>query len=290
MRSAEGRDYCGKGVYREIVEPERLTFTDFFVDEQGNRVSPAHYGMSPDWPEEALVTVTFAEHKGKTKLTLQHTLGHVPPTERDMCEQGWSESLDKLAGELAKGVSPKKGEREMATSKQEDKTDMQATMEVYTKLGTPGPFHKVLTRMAGSWNTRIKSWSEPDKPPMESTGTSEQKMILGGRFLQQEFSGEMMGSPFTGIGVTGYDNHTKKYVSTWIDSMSTAILFFEGTAGADGSTITQEGRYDDPIRGPMKWRSVTRVVDDNTHLFEMYATDKRGKEEKMMEITYTRKR
>jgi hypothetical protein len=174
--------------------------------------------------------------------------------------------------------------------KQECKMDMQAVMDVYTKLGTPGAHHKTLASMAGSWNTKIKSWMEPDKPPMESTGACEQKMILGGRFLQQEFTGEMMGSGFTGIGVTGYDNHTRKYVSTWIDSMGTAILFFEGTAGADGKTITQESRYDDPVKGPMKWRSVTRIVDDNTFLFEMDGIDKNGKEEKMMEITYTRRR
>ncbi len=102
MRSPEGRDYCGKGVYREIVEPERIVFADFFVDEEGNPVPASYYGMSPDWPQEALVTVTFAEHEGKTKLTLQHALGPVPASERDMCQQGWSESLDKLAGDLAK--------------------------------------------------------------------------------------------------------------------------------------------------------------------------------------------
>jgi hypothetical protein len=79
-------------------------------------------------------------------------------------------------------------------------------------------------------------------------------------------------------------------MSTWIDSMGTVTLFFEGTGSPDGKTITQECRYDDPIKGPMKWRSVTRIVDDNTHLFEMYGTDKSGKEAKMMEITYTRKR
>jgi hypothetical protein len=124
---------------------------------------------------------------------------------------------------------------------------------------------------------------------MESEGTCEQKMLLGGRFLQQEFTGDMMGSPFTGIGVTGYDNHTKKYVSTWMDSMSTAILVFEGTASADGKTIIQESHYDTPTKGPLKWRSVTKIVDDNTWSFEMYETDKGGKEEKMMEITYTRK-
>ena len=173
--------------------------------------------------------------------------------------------------------------------KQENKMNMQAMTKVYTKLGTPGAPHKMLAGMAGSWNTTIKSWMEPNKPPMESKGTCEQKMILGGRFLQQEFTGDMMGSTFTGIGVTGYDNHTKKYVSTWMDSMGTAILFFEGTASADGKTITQESHYDDPIKGPMKWRSVTKIVNDNTHVFEMYGTAKKGKEEKMMEITYTRK-
>jgi hypothetical protein len=177
-----------------------------------------------------------------------------------------------------------------STEKQEGKPNMQAMMDVYKKLGTPGDPHKMLASMAGSWTTTIKSWCEPNKPPVESTGASEQKMVLGGRFLQQDFTGEMMGSPFTGIGVAGYDNHTKKYVSTWMDSMGTAILFFEGTASPDGKTITQETRYDDPVKGPMKWRSVTRIVDDNTHIFEMYGSDESGKEEKMMEITYTRKR
>ena len=174
--------------------------------------------------------------------------------------------------------------------KHESKMDMQAMMEVYTKLGTPGAPHQTLASMAGSWAAKVKSWCEPGKPPMESAGYSEQKIVLGGRFLQHEFSGEMMGNSFSGIGFAGYDNHTKKYVSTWMDSMGTAILFFEGTASADGKTITQEARYDDPIRGPMKWRSVSRIVDDNNHMFEMYSTDKSGKEEKMMEITYTRKR
>ena len=177
-----------------------------------------------------------------------------------------------------------------STGNQEGKTDMQAMMEVYKKLATPGAPHKVLAGMAGSWITKVKACMEPGKAPVESTGTCEQNMILGGRFLQQEFTGEMMGSPFTGIGITGYDNHTRKFVSTWMDSMGTAILFFEGTASTDGKTITQECRYDDPIKGPMRWRSVTRIVDDHTHVFEMYGTDKSGKEEKMMEITYNRKR
>ena len=70
-------------------------------------------------------------------------------------------------------------EGDMATSTGNQK----GKMDVYKKLGTPGAPHKLLANMAGSWNTKIKSWMEPNNPPMESTGTCEQKMILGGRFL-----------------------------------------------------------------------------------------------------------
>jgi len=177
-----------------------------------------------------------------------------------------------------------------AEIKQKGKMDMQASMEIYSKLATPGAPHNLLAGMAGSWHTRTRCWMEPGMPAMESTGTCEQKTLLGGRYLQQDFAGNMMGMPFNGIGLTGYDNHKQRYVSTWMDSMSTGIFFFEGTAGADGRTITQQCLYDDPVRGPVKWRSVTKIVNDDTHLFEMYITDKSDKEEKMMEITYTRKK
>lgn len=174
-------------------------------------------------------------------------------------------------------------------AKRESKIDIDAMMAVYKKVGTPGDAHKLLARLEGSWTTRTRSWVGPDKPPVEASGTCESKMLLGGRFLQQIYTGDMMGEQFTGINILGYDNHAKKYVSTWIDSMSTGIFYFEGTAGLDGRTITQECSYDDPARGPMKWRSVTRIKDDNTLEFEMYLTPRGGKEEKAMEMTVRRK-
>jgi len=102
MRSPDGKDYWSKGVYREVVVPERIVCTDFFSDEAGNMVAPTQYGMSPEWPKEALLTVTFVEHDGKTKLTLRHAVGSAPATEREMCHAGWNESLDRLAAYLAK--------------------------------------------------------------------------------------------------------------------------------------------------------------------------------------------
>ncbi len=100
MRSPEGQDYWSTGVYREIVEPERIVCTDSFADSEGNLVPASHYGMGGDWPLELLVTVTFEEHEGTTKLTLRHS--GIPAGEnRDLCEAGWSEMFDKLDEFLA---------------------------------------------------------------------------------------------------------------------------------------------------------------------------------------------
>src|ERR1700694_3641082 len=92
MRSPEGRDIWGIAVYREIVEAERIVYTDAFADAEGNPVPPAHYGMSSGHPPEALVTVTFAERGGKTTLTLLHSIPE-SVEEREGTQQGWTEML-----------------------------------------------------------------------------------------------------------------------------------------------------------------------------------------------------
>jgi uncharacterized protein YndB with AHSA1/START domain len=99
MRSPEGKDYWGTGVFREIVPMERIVFTDSFADEQGNVVPGTHYGMSPDFPLEMLVIVTFEDQENKTKMTLEH-LGILSEPDSQGTKQGWSESFDKLAESL----------------------------------------------------------------------------------------------------------------------------------------------------------------------------------------------
>lgn len=101
MRSPDGKDYWGTGVYREIVKPERIVYTDSFADEKGNVVPATHYGMSADFPLKMLVTVTFEEREGKTKLTLHH-VGIPSGADQDGARQGWNESFDKLAEHLAR--------------------------------------------------------------------------------------------------------------------------------------------------------------------------------------------
>ena len=71
MRSPEGKNYWSTGVYREIVTWEKLVLTDSFSDEKGNVVPATHYGMAADLPLEMLITVTFEELGGRTKMTLR---------------------------------------------------------------------------------------------------------------------------------------------------------------------------------------------------------------------------
>ena len=94
MRGPDGVIYPMKGVFHEIVEPERLVFTSSaFDDEQGSPLI------------ESLTTVTFAEHEGKTKLTVHAVVTRAEAgAERALAgmEEGWNQSLDKLTELLAR--------------------------------------------------------------------------------------------------------------------------------------------------------------------------------------------
>jgi hypothetical protein len=166
--------------------------------------------------------------------------------------------------------------------------DMQEMMATYQKLATPGEQHKLLTGLAGSWTTKTKEWMDPQKPPVESTGTSNGKVLLDGRFLQQESSGNMHGEPYTGIWTIGYDNLLKRYVSTWIATMGTGIFQMDGTASEDGKTITFTGQHAEVGGGQMTHRAIWKIVDSNTQEFVMYGTHHGGQEMKMLETVYTR--
>jgi uncharacterized protein YndB with AHSA1/START domain len=100
MRSPDGRDFCNIAFYREIVAPERISASMSFADLQGNVVPATTYGMSSDFPQEMLLTVTFEEAGGKTKMTLTH-VGIPPGDEMENAREGWNQSFDKLAAALA---------------------------------------------------------------------------------------------------------------------------------------------------------------------------------------------
>src|SRR5882762_6018432 len=124
--------------------------------------------------------------------------------------------------------------------------EQKAEMDAYMKAGTPGAPHQALASTAGSYDLKIKSWHEAGAPPMEDTGTATRSMTLDGRVLVEDLSSSMMGTPFTGHGMMGYDNVTGKYWSTWNDTMLTGLMVSEGACDAQGKTCTFTGHWNDP--------------------------------------------
>jgi hypothetical protein len=180
-------------------------------------------------------------------------------------------------------VGQQQGEKKMTP-------EQQAMMDAWMKAATPGDAHKMLEPLTGSWTVTSTSWQTPGGPPEKGSGTSESSWILGGRFVREDFTGKFGGMDFQGLGYTGYDNFKKKYVGTWMDSMGTMIMVMTGSADPSGKVFALTSTIDDVMTGkPMKVRMVTRVVDENKHVMEMFGPDKSGKEFKMMEIVYTRK-
>ena len=106
MRGPDGKDIWSTGVYREVVPPERLVMTDSFADEKGEVVSATYYGLGSEFPRELQITLTLDKEEDKTKLTLKHA-GINNLSEKDVSdiEQGWNESLDKLAAHLEASAS-----------------------------------------------------------------------------------------------------------------------------------------------------------------------------------------
>src|SRR5436190_10876516 len=101
--------------------------------------------------------------------------------------------------------------KEQAASEKSEVATVAEMMKKIEAAGTPGAAHKALEPLVGEWTVEVKSWTEPDSPPTVTKGSAKAEWVMTGRFVREEFKGEMMGKPFTGMSLTGYDNLKKKY-------------------------------------------------------------------------------
>lgn len=163
-----------------------------------------------------------------------------------------------------------------------------AMMQAFMKLAEPGEHHEHLKVLAGTWKTTTKWWMGPGEPDI-SQGVAKNTWILGGRFLQTDFKSSSEEHPFAGLGLLGYDNAKKQHVSMWCDTMGTMISVSHGTCDDSGKVFTYISSYDDPMTGQAKkMKMVTKVINNNKHVFTIHNIDKDGKEHQELEVTYVR--
>ncbi len=165
--------------------------------------------------------------------------------------------------------------------------DQQEMMKKWQEYMTPGQVHQDFAKMAGDWKAAVTMF-DPSGQQMQSEATANFEMILGGRYMKSTFKGNMMGMPFEGMGLDGYDNATKEYLSTWVDNMSTGIMFMKGVWDDATKSVIYTGTSTDPMTGkPQPIKSINKVVDDK-HVINTMFNVVNGQDVKMMEITYSR--
>jgi hypothetical protein len=150
--------------------------------------------------------------------------------------------------------------------------------------------HKLLHKDVGTWDATMKIWMQEDGEPLESKGSETNELLPGGMWLISRYNGDFAGMPFTGVGTVGYDPVEKKYIGTWVDTISPHLTILKGDYDPETKTMTTTAEGRDFESGEvMQSRHVSRYLDDNTRTFEMHAKDRGGKERKIMEIAYKRR-
>jgi hypothetical protein len=167
----------------------------------------------------------------------------------------------------------------------------EAEMKAWMDYMTPGETHKMIAKSDGEWTADMTMWQAPGAPATKATVACNNKMILGGRYQESKYTGELMGTAFEGISILAYDNAKKNFTSTWIDNMGTGITVMEGAWDNASKSLITKGKRIDPATGKeLTIRQVFKLIDDNNQLLEMYTTPAGGKEFKDMEIKLTRKK
>ena len=170
----------------------------------------------------------------------------------------------------------------------QESEDQSPEMQAWMEYMTPGPMHEMMAKAVGDWNVKTKFWMDPAGEPMETEGKATMEMILGGRYLKATHTGTMMGMPFEGINLQGYDNATGEFTAIWIDNMGTGFSISNGKYDEATNSINFEGSMLDPMtKEDMKFRQVVKTINDNHFMFEMYSNYS-GKEFKSMVVDYTR--
>ena len=152
--------------------------------------------------------------------------------------------------------------------------------------------HDILKKDVGTWTAECKMWAAgPDADPIVSPGKEVNRMLPGGKWMVSDFEGEFGGETFNGHGVFGYDPDKKKYVGTWIDSMSPYMMKMEGTYNDETKTMTMFYTAKDESGQEAKGKTVSVTKDEKTRVFTMYMQTAESKDDfvKMMEITYHKK-
>lgn len=157
----------------------------------------------------------------------------------------------------------------------------------------PGPdkAHGWLKQLAGEWHGSCEMVMEPGKPSVRYESTEKFRM-LGEFWAVGESSGNMGGQPMASIMTLGYDSGRKKYVGTWVDSMTSHLWHYEGSLDATQMTLTLDTEGPD-FRSPgktAKYRDVIQLEGNDRKTLRSQTPSADGTWTTFMTVSYQRKK
>jgi hypothetical protein len=168
------------------------------------------------------------------------------------------------------------------------------TLEELAALSVPSEPHELLATTVGTWDVTIRVWSDPDpeaEPASETTGTAVGRWILGERFVETVYEGEVLGRPFEGLKIEGFDKATETYVSTWRDNLGTYTLVFKGQCEDSCRERTMSSSFLEPVsKQTFRLKGVTTITDEDAYTYESFITTPNGQEFKNMELDAKRRK
>jgi hypothetical protein len=154
----------------------------------------------------------------------------------------------------------------------------------------PGAPQASLAKLAGDYARVIKFVGPAGAGMPPFSGTAKISVVLGGRFLLEESTDEVMGSKVEGLRLYGYNNSTRQYEMARIYTMSTAITMMTGTSTDGGKTIHFDGATNASAKGAAPLHAEFRVVSEDEFEVTLSTIDDNGKDAPFQSTEYTRKK
>lgn len=143
--------------------------------------------------------------------------------------------------------------------------------------------------LEGSWNVKGKAQPASNLPIVEISGTSTIQPILQGGFMQEHLEAEAMGMPYSGVGILGYDRVGNRLNALWVDSFG-ALIKTSGHYDSEKRVHSLVGEAQDAMsEQPRRVKQVSRVLEGDRHVFEIYELSPAGDERLVIELFYERR-
>jgi len=193
-------------------------------------------------------------------------------------------ALPALEGQDKAGAAPPTtAQTPSPTSRMED------TLARSSVASRPGPEHQWLAPLIGSWTMEM-TWYSPGAPPLRTSGTSENRWILGGRFVLAEATAGEGPAAIEDKTIYGYDRWERKFFSLGLRTVGAGLTQDWGFYDPVGHSFALSGKERDQTTGRLVvHRQLIKVQGLDRYSIDVFVDVPQRRPLKVLQIGFTRR-